>query len=323
MALLQKSIRRGACGRALQAASTLLNVEPQKLWRRLVGIAFEDVGLADVHVVALIRTVLEGKPQQADFARHWPFVSHLVMTLVETPKNRACDDLLMIADRHPRNARDRLYLRALDFDALISTATGPGLIDHRAIALLCAAEMRNIAGRPMSRGDVLQEMSHRLVDADWDPHVVETAIWGFTQTGERLQLLLPLLHPLHASQGSKLVHDEMPPETLCGPLPSWAVDMFSREGKLALRRFITLDCPSARWIRDHIRPRDRVSFVGDVLFYTEGQLCRRRQHWALSDDLRRQAMIECHGPECPDATEIIDLMRDDIPVLNRVRADVV
>jgi len=31
--------------------------------------------------------------------------------------------------------------------------------------------------------------------------------------------------------------------------------------------------------------------------------------------------IECNGPHCPDATEILELMRSDIPMLNGVRAE--
>jgi hypothetical protein len=45
--LLQKAIRRGRTETALQAAATLLEQSPERLWRRLACIAFEDVGLGD------------------------------------------------------------------------------------------------------------------------------------------------------------------------------------------------------------------------------------------------------------------------------------
>lgn len=46
--LLQKAIRRGRIELALQAAATLLEQSPERLWRRLACIAFEDVGLGDL-----------------------------------------------------------------------------------------------------------------------------------------------------------------------------------------------------------------------------------------------------------------------------------
>jgi hypothetical protein len=44
--------------------------------------------------------------------------------------------------------------------------------------------------------------------------------------------------------------------------------------------------------------------------------------WPLAEELRRQVDVECSGPGCPDAMEILELMRDDIPQLNEARAAV-
>ena len=44
MSLMQKAIRRGREDLALRAAATLLVDAPDRLWRRLAIIAFEDVG---------------------------------------------------------------------------------------------------------------------------------------------------------------------------------------------------------------------------------------------------------------------------------------
>ena len=43
MSLLQKAVRRGRSDLALRAAATLLRDTPDRLWRRLGVIAFEDV----------------------------------------------------------------------------------------------------------------------------------------------------------------------------------------------------------------------------------------------------------------------------------------
>jgi hypothetical protein len=47
-----------------------------------------------------------------------------------------------------------------------------------------------------------------------------------------------------------------------------------------------------------------------------------RMRWPLAEELRRQVDVECSGRGCPDATEILELLRDDIPRLNEARAAV-
>src|ERR1700722_11487997 len=60
MSLMQKAIRRGRAAIALRAAATLLRDSPDRLWRRCGVTAFEDIGVADLDVVAEVTSgVLE------------------------------------------------------------------------------------------------------------------------------------------------------------------------------------------------------------------------------------------------------------------------
>jgi hypothetical protein len=79
---------------------------------------------------------------------------------------------------------------------------------------------------------------------------------------------------------------------------------------------------SARWVRSYVPPRQRIAFLGGMVFRAEGGLLRQRLRWSLGDELRRVNDIECAGPGFPDASEVLGLMRADIPKLNRVRAAV-
>jgi hypothetical protein len=103
-------------------------------------------------------------------------------------------------------------------------------------------------------------------------------------------------------------------------IPGWALDVYSREGRAAFARFLDTDAPAARWVRDNVRPARRLAFLGHIVFRVEGGLVTNRMRWPLADELRRQTDVECSGPDCPDATEILDLMRADLPVLNEARA---
>jgi hypothetical protein len=65
MSAMQKAIRRGHEDLALSAAATLLRDTPDKLWRRIGCIAYEDVGVASLDSVGLTTVALGGKQVRA------------------------------------------------------------------------------------------------------------------------------------------------------------------------------------------------------------------------------------------------------------------
>src|SRR4051794_17772367 len=77
MSCLQKAIRRGRRELALKAAATLLQQSPGRLWRRLACIAFEDVGLGDLELVALATAAMAGKRTRAPLGGEWAVASFL------------------------------------------------------------------------------------------------------------------------------------------------------------------------------------------------------------------------------------------------------
>ena len=125
-------------------------------------------------------------------------------------------------------------------------------------------------------------------------------------------MLCPLVALLSCEprEATQIENDDLPPEVMIGDVPSWAMDVYSREGRAAFARFLETDAPAARWVRGDVRPARRVAFLGHVVFRVEGGLVAHRLRWPLADELRRQTDVECSGPECPDATEILELMRD-------------
>ena len=65
MSAMQKAIRRGREDLALSAAATLLRDAPEKLWRRIGCVAYEDVGVASLDAVGLATVALAGKQVRA------------------------------------------------------------------------------------------------------------------------------------------------------------------------------------------------------------------------------------------------------------------
>src|SRR5215212_5134335 len=110
MSLMQKAIRRGEEDLALRAAATLLRDAPDRLWRRVACIAFEDIGVADLDAVFLVTSALAGKTFRARLGGEWPVASFIVSRMVQAPKCRGADDLLLTAEQHPGLQQQRREL---------------------------------------------------------------------------------------------------------------------------------------------------------------------------------------------------------------------
>ncbi|MER8438332.1 hypothetical protein NKH36_00015 [Mesorhizobium sp. M1312] len=323
MALLQKAIRRGHRQFALQAAATLVQQSHEGFWRRCGVIAFEDVGVADLATVSLVIASLAGKTFRSRIGGEWRVASFIVERLVNAPKCRAADDLLMFAERHPALEKSRLELTYATIPELLRIADSNTPLPKRALAFWYAVgtdrcpspHLRTRRGDPQTVFDAMCEAGH--------PHtLVEVAREGFRRTSQVLCPLVVLISTLKPVQPTAVEDDDFPPETMCGVVPSWSLDRYSREGRHALQRLLRRDCATARWIRCCIPPSQQVNFLGDILFAVEGQLLRAHYRWSVADELRRTWQIECQGPSCLNATEIISLLRADIWLLNEERQHV-
>jgi hypothetical protein len=321
MSAMQKAIRRGREDLALCAAATLLRDAPDKLWRRLGCIAYEDVGMASLEAVGLATVALGGKQVHAALGGEWAVASCVVNELCRVPKCRAADDLLMGCELHPAYAEARAKLPDLTARDLIAVATGDAWVAVRALALWYALGTDRRRSTLVSRRGETRLVFDQVCEAGWPHSIVEVAREGFRRTGEKLCPLVALLS-CEQRQATQLESDELPPEEMMGDVPSWALDVYTREGRAAFARFLQTDALAARWVRRNVSSARRVSFLGHIVFRVEGGLVVNRMRWPLAEELRRQVDVECSGRGCPDATEILELLRDDIPRLNEARAAV-
>ncbi|MGA2793161.1 MAG: hypothetical protein ABSE69_06440 [Roseiarcus sp.] len=321
MALLQKAVRRGRGTLALQAAATLLVDARDRLWRRCGGIAFEDIGIANPDVLGLVTVALGSKRIRGDLGGEWAVASIIVEAMANANKCRAADDLLMSVELHPAFAEARQAQAELSNDELRQIVLNSGVLHKRALALwfLLGTDRRpsrHLAvrrGQPALAFDVLRELGT-------PPTMVEIAREGFRKTGEVLCPFVALLFLFQPTKNSILKDDDFPPEIMIGEIPSWALDVYSREGRAAYARFLQTESASARWMRGHVAPGRQVGLLGHVVFRLEGGLVRNRLRWKLADELRRQVDVDCAGLGSRDALEILELVNADIPILNEVRA---
>lgn len=324
MSLLQKAVRRGEKAWGLAAAATLLIDAPDKLWRRLAGIAAEDVGLADICATGAMVGMMAGKRMRASLGGEWAVAAWLTQRLCEARTSRATDDLLMTVQLLPGLQGERERLADLSNHHLRLILLGTDSLHVRALALLYLA---GTAGKPVDhlasrRGDpalafdVLDELGTPLT-------VLELAREGYRVSREPLWLLMGLLAAEPEGFGCEAeIDDEMPPHTMTGPVPGWAVDSFTREGKLAISRFLHGTSPYTRWLQALVeRPQQR-TVTARALFHVEGGLLRKRCQSALTDDLRATNERECLGLPSALAGDALRLLRHDLPRLDAIRAEI-
>lgn len=322
MSLLQKAIRRGNPRFAQQAAATLLEKYPNHFWRRCLVIAYEDIGMADLDTVGVV-TAAASKTFRAQNGSEWAIASYITRRLAEVAKCRAADDLIMVAERHPAYEQARLDLTFRPMSELMRVVFSNAPMPERALALWFAIGTQRCPSEHLrSRKGAPEDVFDAMCDTDLPHTAIEIAREAFHRVGELHCPLLPLLWSAKTCEPKPATDDDFPPEIMCGRVPSWAIDMFSRDGRKALKQFLNIDCSTARWVRSRVPPSQQVEFLGYILFNVESGLLAQRVRWPLADELRQLSEIESQGPFCPDATEVAAMLRDDIHLLNEVRSHV-
>jgi hypothetical protein len=321
MSLMQKAIRRGLEETSLRAAATLLRDSPDRLWRRCGVTAFEDIGVADLDVVAEVTAALAGKTYRSRIGGEWAVAATIISRMARATKCRAADDLLTAAEGHPslESARQQFWSRPMA--ELVQHAISSAPLPERAISLWYVlgtnprtCSMRERRGEPQVAFEGMRQ-------AGLSEPVLAIAREGFRKLREPLTAAILLLHPLMSAEERTIDDDPSVPETMVGEVPSWAYDVHTREGRASLQRFLQGTSETARWVGAHIPTEKRVKFLGSVVFRIESGLVRSRLRWSTGDSLRELVDQGCGG-RLGFASEILELMRRDLPELNEVRADV-
>jgi hypothetical protein len=98
--LLQKSIRRSETKIAQRAALTLFKLKGSAIWRRLMVIAFEDIGIGSVDALTMIVAAADDSVWRKNHGGDLTLAVHLARVLSEAPKDRSAD-YLVGANDHP------------------------------------------------------------------------------------------------------------------------------------------------------------------------------------------------------------------------------
>lgn len=281
---LQKACRRGETQLAQRALANLYEYDRRSTWRHLAIIALEDVGVANVDVLARIIAAQRNRIWRKQVGGDWPVLAALVRQIAESMHCQAACDLLLRATNDSKIEMQRTATLELEVAPLATILWDTSLvIETRATAALAIGgglSDSQLNNEPCAVFDILAESSRST-------HVVATCRSAWKLTRNPMAFLLPLVWQKWINSAYRVADDLMAPVTFVEEVPGYALDQFTRVGNAISRAYLKLD-PDLRemLIAAGIPPAAQPRTVGDLLFLMEGSKLKRRAIWPHADGLR-------------------------------------
>ena len=320
--LLQKSIRRGDTQLALRASFHLSGLDRAYTWRRLLIIAFEDVGAAEPD--ALVETVAVATAPKWRSVRGEPqSLGYVVTRLAEAPKDRSADYLISAAATHASLEGIREICRRADLDSrlrVVEDASYP--LPVRSLSAWFSSGMETRDGPRIEGGD-LRRLSHLLVQLGVSEAFVSSTMLAAQRTREPITVLVPLIWLASQERQRPTICNEAIPESpvFCG-VPMYAFDKHTRLGQSAIRKLVQESVSLRACLETYIPKQVWQKAAQMAAFYTDGYLIYRRLDWSLSRSLEVLGIESDFyrvGVQPGAGESLLTVLRSELDRLNAIR----
>jgi hypothetical protein len=233
---LQKAIRRGEIAIAQRAAFALHRNDRPAAWRRLIAIAFEDIGPAAVDVVVETVAVATSPDWRAARGEEGVLAS-IVSRLATAPKDRSADYLMWVAAEHPGQCETRAICGRAAVSECLSMVTDLGRpLPDRAVAAWFCSGINYPYQHRVGAAD-LTGLADAYCRLGAPPDLVAATVLAAKRTRQPYAVLVPLawLEVQH-SELTKVEDAIVPPSDLVGGIPLYALDEHTRLGKRAINQ---------------------------------------------------------------------------------------
>ncbi len=276
---LQKAIRRGDALTAGRAVRTLYQYDPRSAWRRLLVIAYEDIGVGALD--AVVTTTARGAKARREAGGDEAAALQTSQMLATAAKDRSADLMFAIVLHHPALKSARSRLRSVSVDRRLEWVADPTLsCCERALAAWHSSGVEERGEPRVGPGDLGRLMRTYAVLGVPEP-LLEVVRLALKKTRAPFVLMLPLLW-LEAAEGEiELVDSLLPPSGLINGVPLCAIDKHTRLGRQAIGRFARENAEIAQFLKKHARG-SRDAALGMAVFYADGALTRPTLQWRQS-----------------------------------------
>jgi len=308
--LLQKAIRRGDTDLAQRAASLFYRYRGTAIFRRLLHIAIEDVGIANIALVSEIATLVTDKPLRDILGSDIELIHDTCGKLASSPKDRSADYLDSIV--RWANLAPSTYERE----------TGVGRLVSNAAQLLrqCTIDRNN-------QSTISEAAVHQLLDKDWtarNPSLENIIVRAAKCRAYPFTLMLMPLWSVLAAENLEVsaATQSLPePEWLDG-VPLFVFDKHTAIGKAAISRLASENPDMRRMLSRWVAAPHRIQVAEIAAFYADAMPVSRKFRWSRSEILEElgcQADMVLAGCDIDGVQCVLEAARDNLENLNDVR----
>jgi hypothetical protein len=324
--LLQKSIRRGEVAVAQRAALTFLAQKGSAIWRRLMIIAFEDVGAGSVDVVAMTVAASSDASWRKQSGSDAIVAFQLARLLAEAPKSRSAEHLITSSNDHPSLERDRRLVSTSSIaDNLAAVADKSDSLMHRALAAWC------VSGMDWKREKKPGTDFTGLLDAYRNLGVPEelVAATGIAaaKSREPITLMVPLIWlAANDAQVPTVLEAAVPRSPVLKDIPMYALDKHTRIGLEAIRNLVKYNCEIRECLERYVAPAQRHAAAYMAAFYADAAPLASKLLWDGADQLEAlgtEADLLKVGVPRERIEPLLQLFRANVQHLNKVRVHTV
>jgi hypothetical protein len=321
--LLQKSIRRGETQIAQDAAFTFMKLNGAAIWRRLMVIAFEDVGVANIDAITAVVVASSDAALRKSWGGNSHIAIHLARLLAAAPKDRSADYLVGAKD-HPALANFARTMRDASVEDIFLAVRDKALsLPTKAIpAFFAAVPQFDVVGGQAGLDRLLG--AYRELGTPED--LLAATKIAASRTREPITVMVPLIWlAARASRERRVCDCPVPSLVQMSDVPLYALDQHTRLGREAIWRFAR-EHPAVRWCLTHYVPERCWRGVAHVAaFYVDGAPIARRLMWDQSEALEAFGIerdLLHAGLPAEGIDPLLGVMRANLGHLNQIRREV-
>ena len=322
--VLQKAIRRGDVLIAQRAVRTLYRHDPRSAWRRLVIIAYEDVGIGALGAVSATTRLGANSDARRELGGDEAAALATSEMLAKSPKDRSADLLFAAVLHDPALEIVRTKCQSLSIPGRLEWVADPTLsLPERALAAWHSSGVASWGDRPVGPGD-LNALTRTYAELGVPERLLEAVVHATKKTREPFVLMLPLLWLAAADGETEVVDSPLAQSELIKGVPLYALDRHTRLGGEAIGRFARENLEIAQFLTEHA-PSSREGALRMAVFYADSALTRPTLQWRQSAELTAAGTAaDFHKVNVAAGVgaALVQLVRTHVADLNAIRAQV-
>jgi hypothetical protein len=321
--LMHKAIRRGDILTAERSALSFHALRGSAIWRRLMIIGCEDVGVGSIAAVTETIDICTNIARRKSLGGNSEAIRNVMRLLCSAPKDRSTDHLVAAVDKHPSLEGARRKMASMSDDERLEISRDHELpLPVRAAAIVYASGL----GRDRKYlGGNLHALAASYHSLGAQQNVVEASILAGRRTNETIAVLIPLLELSQVDATHSIECVQLPDPAMAQGIPLYAFDKHTRIGRQAFELFARENSDIRKLLERFAAGRSGREAVGMAAFHAEAAIINPRLVWPQSrpiESIGVESDLFSAGIQRDGHQVIIQAIRDNLDHLNDLRAHI-